>query len=674
MSFREIDRYAILEDERVQRLKKIKLLDREDRENEPKWKERQLLAFPNAIPISNTPTLAQIITEENQRGSQDEEIIYQRAEAKIASLSDPKIAQYILDRLEPREQFFVVNSFDGLVKTIREKFNQKNIDKDSFIRIIKAETEKIAKDFTNTNTDVTQRGKDRLQRVEDEADELTAKLEAERQQQEDDAKAFNILVDKNQKDKDDEEARKKQAQGSKQSSRQKTVLAVKVAAAESKVNKIQTDLQQAQQDTALALVEATKAEAEAQANPTDQAKAKDAKDARRKANTLDSKEKAKSKELDKANKELTAAKQALQSRRSLTPQAPAPAPTSTPPAPQPALSPAPSSTPITPAMNDVLFNIGLIPIKDADVTIDRTVLNADVANMFDKSKTFVDEKIKQLSDIEADDVFTILTTQYPNAFSNMSPMMKTTKQLTLFYEKQAYELFVEFNKNPTEQTAKINPILFRSFLNEMDTKPLRKYLAVSSYEDLKLVKDIYRINRKDLVESLVKAEFTGKVKGFGLKKQNRRRIVGRGASDEDTEPEVDVTRKEFNGKFIDLRKLKDNILTIKYCKTNAYVPTVKAQHISNDVKEVITDLISDKFDNRLFEKLPEGDRRLVKRVIKAFSLNIDIKDVTEEEYKKQFNVILGQFQAGNNSPLIKNKLKQYVIESMESGFLTRRES
>ena len=63
---------------------------------------------------------------------------------------------------------------------------------------------------------------------------------------------------------------------------------------------------------------------------------------------------------------------------------------------------------------------------------------------------------------------------------------------------------------------------------------------------------------------------------------------------------------------------------------------MKAQHISNDVKEVITDLIYDRFDKRLFEKLPEGDRRLVKRVIKAFSLNIDIKDVTEDEYRRQF--------------------------------------
>ena len=55
MSFKEIDRNVILEDERVQRLKKIKLLQRENRENAPSWREKQLLSFPNVIPISTTP-------------------------------------------------------------------------------------------------------------------------------------------------------------------------------------------------------------------------------------------------------------------------------------------------------------------------------------------------------------------------------------------------------------------------------------------------------------------------------------------------------------------------------------------------------------------------------------------------------------------------------------------
>ena len=171
----------------------------------------------------------------------------------------------------------------------------------------------------------------------------------------------------------------------------------------------------------------------------------------------------------------------------------------------------------------------------------------------------------------------------------------------------------------------------------------------------------------ELIEKLKKIE--EEKTGLGLKAFKRRKIIGRGSSDSEVE-----SRKEFNGKYIDLKKLKENILTIKYCKTGTYISTVKSQHINDDTKEVINDLINDKFDNRLFQKLPEIDRRLVKRVIKAFNLSVDDKDVSEDEYKKQYDILLGQFKSGNTSPLIKNKLKQYVVESMETGALTRREA
>ena len=53
------------EDDQFQRLKKIKLLERENAENAPRWQEKQVLAYPSAIPLSNTPTLGEILTEEN---------------------------------------------------------------------------------------------------------------------------------------------------------------------------------------------------------------------------------------------------------------------------------------------------------------------------------------------------------------------------------------------------------------------------------------------------------------------------------------------------------------------------------------------------------------------------------------------------------------------------------
>jgi len=112
MSFQVIDRDAILNDERTQRLKKIRLLERENRENLPKWVEKQQQAFPTAIPLSNTPSLGQIITEESQKSATDPDIVYQRAEAKIMQIAPRLATEYILDRLTDKDLFFF-NKFVG---------------------------------------------------------------------------------------------------------------------------------------------------------------------------------------------------------------------------------------------------------------------------------------------------------------------------------------------------------------------------------------------------------------------------------------------------------------------------------------------------------------------------------------------------------------------------------
>ena len=163
--------------------------------------------------------------------------------------------------------------------------------------------------------------------------------------------------------------------------------------------------------------------------------------------------------------------------------------------------------------------------------------------------------------------------------------------------------------------------------------------------------------------------------GSGLSK---RVIVGRGySSSEEDESSVrknTIPKKVINVKFIDLNKLKNNILTVRYIKTGGYIPTIKSQHISNDVKSVIEDIISNRFEKRLFDKLETSEKRLIKRFITALKIDIDISSKEEDEYRQQFDILLGQLRAGNTNPDIKNKLKQYVVESMNSGMLTRRES
>ena len=159
--------------------------------------------------------------------------------------------------------------------------------------------------------------------------------------------------------------------------------------------------------------------------------------------------------------------------------------------------------------------------------------------------------------------------------------------------------------------------------------------------------------------------------GTGFRKK---KFFGKGAEAEPAERKSTITKKIINGKYIDLGKLKNNVICIRYVKTGTLIPTVKVQNISSNVKEVVEDIINDKFDKRLYEKLAINDKRLIKRIADAFKLDIDTNDHTDEEYQRQFEIVIGEWRAGNTSPAIKSKLKQYVTESLESGKIPRREA
>ena len=114
-----------LADERDQRLRKIRLIQRETAENEPIWKAKQMTMYPTAVPISQTPTLGQVITEEIQKNAMNSDVLSQRAEQKLLQLADKTNTEYILDRLEDEELFYLVNNWDGIIKELKEKFNSK---------------------------------------------------------------------------------------------------------------------------------------------------------------------------------------------------------------------------------------------------------------------------------------------------------------------------------------------------------------------------------------------------------------------------------------------------------------------------------------------------------------------------------------------------------------------
>ena len=101
-----------LADERQQRLLRIKLIERETAEFAPMWASKQATLYPTAVPITQTPTLGQVITEEIQKNALNSDVLYQRAEQKLLQLADKTNTEYILDRMEDGELYYLVNNWD----------------------------------------------------------------------------------------------------------------------------------------------------------------------------------------------------------------------------------------------------------------------------------------------------------------------------------------------------------------------------------------------------------------------------------------------------------------------------------------------------------------------------------------------------------------------------------
>jgi len=162
-------------------------------------------------------------------------------------------------------------------------------------------------------------------------------------------------------------------------------------------------------------------------------------------------------------------------------------------------------------------------------------------------------------------------------------------------------------------------------------------------------------------ESPARQAFTGR---YNLRK---RPIYGRGFSLNTHMGEVNTgrTHRFYKYKFyIDLKKLANNILCVKYALNDLTNPRLKPLHISNEVKNIIYDILANRFNNRLYNQLQNvGEKRLIKKLVEICKFDIEIDDESDKEFQKNYEILLGEWKAGNNSPEVKNALKRYVIEA-----------
>jgi hypothetical protein len=142
-------------------------------------------------------------------------------------------------------------------------------------------------------------------------------------------------------------------------------------------------------------------------------------------------------------------------------------------------------------------------------------------------------------------------------------------------------------------------------------------------------------------------------------------IQGRGLSNPD---KVELN----NGKFIlDLEKLRKNILSVTYASCRASLPSLKRENISNDVKNIITDIIQDKYNANLFNKMKPDDQRIVSTFVRTMKIpNIDMREF-DAAYQKNYEVLLGQCYSGQNNPHVKRELKEYILRAITESLIPK---
>jgi hypothetical protein len=184
---------------------------------------------------------------------------------------------------------------------------------------------------------------------------------------------------------------------------------------------------------------------------------------------------------------------------------------------------------------------------------------------------------------------------------------------------------------------------------------------------------------KDMAIKIAFEQETNTKVGSGLA---RRRITGRGSpergeseSDSESDKEVSSGKKMYlnNGKFaINLEKLRRNILHVYYASSRASIPQLKRESISNDVKNILLDILHGKWNEHLFNKLKNPDEQ---RLISTFVRVLKIPDISMAEFDKafqdHFDVLKGEIMAGNSNEKVKQEYKQYIVRGMSEGLIPR---
>jgi len=161
--------------------------------------------------------------------------------------------------------------------------------------------------------------------------------------------------------------------------------------------------------------------------------------------------------------------------------------------------------------------------------------------------------------------------------------------------------------------------------------------------------------------------------GVGFRRNNNK--VGRGLNLVQEEPKY----KAFGKYIIHWGQLNNNdILNVKYaCMGN--IPSLKPSAISDVFKEFIIDILeTGKMNDRMYKQIPNEEKKIFEKMVMGAGLmnQLKLKKVyidQELEDIKKFNILKGEYLAGNDNDKLKKELRRYVVQFMNDNRISKNE-
>jgi hypothetical protein len=245
--------------------------------------------------------------------------------------------------------------------------------------------------------------------------------------------------------------------------------------------------------------------------------------------------------------------------------------------------------------------------------------------------------------------------EYPYVEQQVTPKknpQKEKKELTPKSLKTEHGRILSQN-DPDQNSERENQAFLNAEKYSMsfkDKRGLSSYIdsLPQKYNKAQLQEIVFKLRYKELLS----------IEGNGM----RRKISGRGM------PILprNTSKKTLNdGKFtLDMDKLKRNILSVTYSSCRAQIPSLRNEHVSNDVKNMITDITNEKYNSNLFNKMKQDDQRIVSNFVRVIKIpNIDMREFNEG-YQLHYEILLGQVNSGQNNEAVKKELKEYILRAI----------